>query len=51
MYLTWRSLTAIITPIAIPADIETHLDNVATFFETGDIVPLLLENVRAFVHA
>ena len=31
-------------------DLETHLEKVATFFETGDIVPLLVENVRAFVH-
>ena len=31
-------------------DLETHLESVATFFETGDIVPLLVENVRAFVH-
>lgn len=31
-------------------DLETHLQKVATFFETGDIVPLLVENVRAFVH-
>ena len=31
-------------------DIEMHLKKVATFFETGDIVPLLIENVRAFVH-
>ena len=28
-------------------DLESHLDKVATFFETGDIVPLLVENVRA----
>ena len=31
-------------------DLETHLKKVATFFETGDIVPLLVEGVRAFVH-
>ena len=31
-------------------DLETHLEKVATFFETGDIVPLLVDNVRAFVH-
>ena len=31
-------------------DIETHLEKVSTFFETGDIVPPLVENVRAFVH-
>ena len=31
-------------------DLETHLKKVATFFETVDIVPLLVENVRAFVH-
>ena len=31
-------------------DLESHLEKVATFFETGDIVPLLVENVRAFVH-
>ena len=31
-------------------DLETHLEKVATFFETGDIAPLLVENVRAFVH-
>ena len=31
-------------------DLETHLEKVAMFFETGDIVPLLVENVRAFVH-
>ncbi|MYG25578.1 MAG: nuclear transport factor 2 family protein [Boseongicola sp. SB0677_bin_26] len=31
-------------------DLETHLQKVATFFETGDIVPMLVENVRAFVH-
>ena len=31
-------------------DLETHLEKVATFLETGDIVPLLVENVRAFVH-
>ena len=31
-------------------DLETHLEKVGTFFETGDIVPLLVENVRAFVH-
>ena len=31
-------------------DLETHLEKVATFFETGDIMPLLVENVRAFVH-
>ena len=31
-------------------DLETHLKKVETFFETGDIVPLLVENVRAFVH-
>ena len=30
-------------------DLETHLEKVATFFETGDIVPMLVENVRAFV--
>ena len=30
-------------------DLETHVEKVATFFETGDIVPLLVENVRAFV--
>ena len=31
-------------------DLETHLEKVATFLETGDIMPLLVENVRAFVH-
>ncbi len=31
-------------------ELETHLEKVATFFETGDITPLLVENVRAFVH-
>ncbi|MDE0456759.1 MAG: nuclear transport factor 2 family protein [Chromatiales bacterium] len=31
-------------------DLQTHLKKVETFFETGDIVPLLVENVRAFVH-
>ena len=31
-------------------DLETHLEKVATFFETGDIVPLSVENIRAFVH-
>ena len=31
-------------------DLETHLEKVATFFETGDIMPLLVENVRVFVH-
>ena len=31
-------------------DLETHLGKVATFLKTGDIVPLLVENVRAFVH-
>ena len=31
-------------------DLGTPLERVATFFETGDIVPLLVENVRAFVH-
>ena len=30
-------------------DLETHLEKVATFFETGDIVPMLVENLRAFV--
>ena len=32
------------------ADLERHLEKVAKFFETGDITPLLVENVRAFVH-
>lgn len=27
-------------------DLEKHLENVAKFFETGDIVPMLVENVR-----
>ena len=31
-------------------DLEAHLERVGRFFETGDIVPLLVENVRAFVH-
>lgn len=31
-------------------DLETHLEKVATFLETGDVLPLLVENVRAFVH-
>ena len=31
-------------------DLKTHLEKVERFFETGDIVPLLVENVRAFVH-
>lgn len=31
-------------------DLETHLEKVATFLETGDIKPLLTENIRAFVH-
>ena len=31
-------------------DLETHLAKVATFLETGDLMPLLVENVRAFVH-
>ena len=31
-------------------DLETHLEKVATFFETGAIAPLLVENIRAFVH-
>ena len=31
-------------------DLETNLEKVATFFETGEIVPLLVKNVRAFVH-
>ena len=30
--------------------LETHLEKVAMFFETGDIVPLLVENIRAFAH-
>ena len=32
-------------------DLETHLENVATYFESGDITPLLVENVRAFVYS
>ena len=31
-------------------DLETHLEKVATFLETGNLMPLLVENVRAFVH-
>lgn len=31
-------------------DLDTHLEKVAMFLETGDVMPLLIENVRAFVH-
>ena len=54
------ALRALYVPVRVPyfdnhadcdsTDLETHLEKVATFFETGDIVPLLVENVRAFVH-